>query len=89
MIDGQPAAEELAEEIRSEVGTGGLSAYVAGAIERQRERDRLGELVARLAEEHGAVTEAELAAAEAERRELERHLAERAAVADEGRWKAS
>ncbi|MFE2419017.1 hypothetical protein [Streptomyces hokutonensis] len=66
--------EELAEEIRREVGSGGFSAYVTKAIERQREQDRLGELVDRLEKEHGAVTEAELAAAEAERRENERHF---------------
>lgn len=64
--------EELAEEIRSEVGPGAFSAYVTHAIERQREHDRLGELVAWMEEKHGQVTEAELAAAEAERREIER-----------------
>ncbi|MBK6016915.1 hypothetical protein [Streptomyces sp. MBT53] len=63
--------EELAEEIRREVGSGGFSAYVTKAVERQRERDLLGQLVNRLEEEHGVVTEAELAAAEAERKELE------------------
>ncbi|MBK3567957.1 hypothetical protein [Streptomyces sp. MBT62] len=63
--------EELAEEIRREVGSGGFSAYVTKALERQRERDLLGQLVNRLEEEHGVVTEAELAAAEAERKELE------------------
>jgi hypothetical protein len=60
--------EELAEEIRREVGQGGFSAYVTQAIQRQRERDRLGELVAWMEEEYGPVTEEELAAAEAERR---------------------
>lgn len=34
--------EELAEEIRSEVGPGAFSAYVTRAMERQREHDRLG-----------------------------------------------
>ncbi|MFJ3087904.1 hypothetical protein [Streptomyces sp. NPDC086838] len=66
--------EELAEEIRSEVGPGAFSAYVTRAIERQREHDRLGELVARLEEEFGPVTDAELSAAEAERREIEKSL---------------
>ncbi|MCK8434370.1 hypothetical protein G3I77_15460 [Streptomyces sp. D2-8] len=66
--------EELAEEIRQEVGSGGFSAYVTRAIERQREQDRLGELVTWLEEEHGFVTEDELASAEAERREFERHF---------------
>jgi Arc/MetJ-type ribon-helix-helix transcriptional regulator len=69
--------EELAEEIRSEVGPGSFSAYVTQAIERQRERDRLGELVADLEAEYGPVTEDELAAAEAERRDNERWFAER------------
>lgn len=66
--------EELAEEIRSEVGPGAFSAYVTRAMERQREHDRLGELVARLEEEFGPVTDAELSAAEAERREIEKSL---------------
>lgn len=70
--------EELAEEIRSEVGPGAFSAYVTAAIERQRERDRLGELVAWMEAQNGPVTEAELAEAEAERRENERWFAERA-----------
>ncbi|MGY1498685.1 hypothetical protein ACW4TU_19165 [Streptomyces sp. QTS52] len=81
--------EELAEEIRSEVGPGGFSAYVTQAIERQREQDRLGELVAWLEEEHGPVTEAELAAAEAERREIDRIFAEREAAAETQYPKAS
>ncbi|MEV8018444.1 hypothetical protein AB0O76_19310 [Streptomyces sp. NPDC086554] len=67
--------EELAEEIRGEVGPGSFSAYVTRAIERQRERDRLGELVDWMQEEGGAVTEEEMAAAEAELREAERHFA--------------
>ncbi|MFE6765330.1 hypothetical protein [Streptomyces sp. NPDC057689] len=64
--------EELAEEIRSEVGPGAFSAYVTRAIERQREHDRLGELVARLLEEDGPLTEEEEAAADQEMREIER-----------------
>ncbi|MEV6000395.1 hypothetical protein AB0M25_14080 [Streptomyces griseomycini] len=46
--------------------------------ERQREQDRLGELVGWPETEHGPVTDEELAAAEAERREIERARAERA-----------
>ena len=69
--------EELAEAIRAEVGKGGFSAYVAHAIQRQRELDRLGELVAWLEEEYGPVTEEELAAAQAQREEIERYFAER------------
>ncbi|GAA4670747.1 hypothetical protein GCM10023347_25670 [Streptomyces chumphonensis] len=69
--------EDLAEEIRRDVGPGGFSAYVSHAIRRQREQDRLGELVAFLETEHGPVTDAELAAAEAERRDSERFFVER------------
>ncbi|WP_051767116.1 hypothetical protein [Streptomyces sp. NRRL S-37] len=68
--------EELAEAVRAEVGPGGFSRYVAHAMERQREQDRLGEVVAWCEEEDGEVTEAELAEAEAERREIERRHAE-------------
>ncbi|NEC86522.1 hypothetical protein G3I71_12005 [Streptomyces sp. SID12501] len=73
--------EELAEEIRSEVGPGEFSAYVTRAIERQREQDRLGELVAWMQEEGGPLTEEELAAAEAELREAGQHFAEPRAAA--------
>ncbi|MEU1225596.1 hypothetical protein [Streptomyces sp. NPDC005828] len=71
--------EELAEEIRSQVGPGGFSAYVTQALQRQWERDRLGELVDWMEEE--------TAAAEAERREIlrwhqEREARERAAAAE-------
>jgi Arc/MetJ-type ribon-helix-helix transcriptional regulator len=68
--------EELAEAIRAEVGPGGFSRYVTHAIERQRELDRLGELVDWLESEYGPVTEAGAAEAEAERREIERLHAE-------------
>ncbi|WP_407078015.1 hypothetical protein [Streptomyces sp. NPDC126499] len=69
--------EELAEEIRRQVGPGGFSAYVTRAVQRQREQDRLGELVEWMEEEFGPVGEEELAAAEAERREILRWHAER------------
>ncbi|GAA1965847.1 hypothetical protein GCM10009738_47090 [Kitasatospora viridis] len=36
--------EELAEEIRAAVGSGGFSRYVAQAIERQREHDHLADV---------------------------------------------
>ena len=49
------------------MGPGAFSAYVTRAIERQREHDRLGVLEG----EYGPVTDADLAAAEAERREIE------------------
>ncbi|MEV5201679.1 hypothetical protein [Streptomyces sp. NPDC053720] len=74
--------EELAEEIRSEVGPGAFSAYVTRAIERQRERDRLGELVGQLEGEYGPVTEADLASAEAERREIEQWFDEQESGVD-------
>jgi Arc/MetJ-type ribon-helix-helix transcriptional regulator len=69
--------EELAEEIRSEVGSGGFSRYVTQAVERQRERERLHAAVDWWESEYGPVTAEELAEAEAERREIERAHAER------------
>ncbi|MFJ5046620.1 hypothetical protein [Streptomyces sp. NPDC088719] len=71
--------EELAEEIRSEVGPGAFSAYVTRAIERQREHDRLGELVAWMQEKDGPLTEEEQVAAAAELRDIERWFEEREA----------
>lgn len=68
--------EELAEAIRAEVGPGGFSRYVTHAIERQRERERLGEAVDWWESEYGEVTEAEMADAASERREIERMHAE-------------
>ncbi|MFG2561222.1 hypothetical protein [Streptomyces sp. NPDC048496] len=76
--------EELAEEIRSEVGPGAFSAYVTRAIERQREHDRLGELVAWMQEEGGPLTEEEQAAAAAEFRDIERWFEERESGAQGG-----
>jgi Arc/MetJ-type ribon-helix-helix transcriptional regulator len=71
--------EELAEEIRSEVGPGGFSRYVTQAVERQRERDHLHEFVGWWQGEHGGVTDAELARAEEERLSIQRRHAERKA----------
>lgn len=68
--------EELAEEIRAEVGPGAFSAYVTRAIERQREHDRLGELVAWMREKDGPLTDEEQAAADAELRDIERWFEE-------------
>jgi Arc/MetJ-type ribon-helix-helix transcriptional regulator len=65
--------EDLAEEIRAEVGSGGFSRYVARAVERQRERDHLHELVG------WWEAEEELARAEAERLAIQRLHAERKA----------
>lgn len=69
--------EELAEEIRSEVGPGGFSRYVTQAVERQRERERLHEGVEWWESQYGPVTAEELAEAEAERRDIERAHTER------------
>ncbi|MFE1961380.1 hypothetical protein [Streptomyces sp. NPDC059479] len=69
--------EELAEEIRSEVGPGGFSRYVTQAVERQRERERLHEAVDWWEAEYGPITAEELAEAEAERKEIERAHDER------------
>ncbi|NGO45851.1 hypothetical protein [Streptomyces ureilyticus] len=72
--------EELAEAIRAKVGHRGFSGCVTRAIERRWEHDRLGEAVAWMEnwmeKEYGAVTEEELAEAEAEIREIERQHAE-------------
>ncbi|MDT0303538.1 CopG family transcriptional regulator [Streptomonospora wellingtoniae] len=68
--------EELAEAIRKTVGSGNFSHYVTHALERQHERDRLGEFVQWWESEYGEVTEEELAEAAAERREIERRHAE-------------
>lgn len=81
--------EELAEEIRSEVGPGSFSAYVARAIERQRERERLGELVAWMYEKGGPPTEAETAEAEAELRDVEQQFTGQATAVPRAHPKAS
>jgi anti-sigma regulatory factor (Ser/Thr protein kinase) len=52
-------------------------AGVPQAMQRRWEQERLGELVAWMEEKGGPVTEAELAAAETERREADRILADR------------
>ncbi|WP_410785298.1 hypothetical protein [Kribbella sp. C-35] len=57
---------DLADELRSRAGRGNVSAYVTQALVRQLEHDRLGDLLAELAEVHGPVTDDELARARAE-----------------------
>ncbi|WP_350281353.1 hypothetical protein [Kribbella sp. HUAS MG21] len=57
---------DLAEELRSRAGRGNVSAYVTQALVRQLEHDRLGDLLAELAEVHGPVSDEELARARAE-----------------------
>lgn len=71
--------EELAEEIRSEVGPGGFSRYVSLAIERQRERDRLHEFVEWWEDEYGPITAEEAARAEAEHLSIQKEHAAREA----------
>lgn len=56
----------LYAQIRERAGRGNVSAYVTQALLRQLEHDRLGDLVAELAEVHGPVSDDEIAAARAE-----------------------
>ena len=51
---------DLAEAARARSGPSGLSAYVAGAVARQIERDNLNELISVAEAEHGAITTEEL-----------------------------
>ncbi|WP_109506451.1 CopG family transcriptional regulator [Nocardioides speluncae] len=55
-----PAA--TSEGVRARVGSRGFSAYVAGAVARQLERDALDDALARMEAEHGVVDEDEVAA---------------------------
>ncbi|MFF8946675.1 hypothetical protein ACF1A5_31320 [Streptomyces sp. NPDC014864] len=61
--------EDLAEGVRSQVGPGGFSAYVAEALEQKVAMDKLRELVADFEDDNDALTRAEVEAA----RELLRH----------------
>jgi hypothetical protein len=63
--------EDLLEEVRAAAGPGGVSAYVTDALRRQRETDRLGELVDFLEEEFGPITDEEYAAGERELEEID------------------
>lgn len=63
--------EELAEEIRTAVGPGRFSAFIATVLEHQMEIDRLGKLVDRLEDEYGEITDEELAAIDERRRKRE------------------
>lgn len=53
---------ETSAGVRSRVGARGFSAYVAGAVARQLERDALDDILAQMDDEHGPVDEAEVAA---------------------------
>jgi len=55
--------DELLSSIRERIGDRELSAYVTEALARQDRIDRLGELGDWLQQEHGAVTDEELAEA--------------------------
>lgn len=48
------------EGVRSRVSARGFSAYVAGAVARQLERDALDDILARMEVEHGPVDEDEV-----------------------------
>ena len=60
--------EELAEDVRRRVGPGGLSAYVAEALEHGIAMDRLRGIVADFEIDNDPLTEEELEAARAELR---------------------
>jgi Arc/MetJ-type ribon-helix-helix transcriptional regulator len=76
--------EELLEEVRADIDARGLSSYITEAVRAQRDRDLLGELVDWMEEEHGAVTEEEMSAAEAELDDLyAEHMRRRAAQRNE------
>lgn len=66
---------DIAEAARVRGGRSGLSAYVAAAVSRQLERDKLSELIAVSEAEHGPITEEEIR----ERRDRLRHAQEQQA----------
>lgn len=49
------------EGVRARVGSRGFSAYVAGAVARQLERDALNDILTQMEADHGSVDEAEVA----------------------------
>jgi hypothetical protein len=51
---------DIAEAAKARSGPSGLSAYVAAAVARQIERDKLNELIAVAEAEHGPVTDEEI-----------------------------
>jgi hypothetical protein len=53
---------ETSQGVRARVGARGFSAYVAGAVTRQLERDALEDLLTQMEAEHGQVDEDEVAA---------------------------
>jgi hypothetical protein len=57
--------EDLAERVRRRTGSGGFSAYVTAAIQRQFERDNLAEIIASYEEENGPLPRESVEAARA------------------------
>ncbi|MBP8536309.1 CopG family transcriptional regulator [Streptomyces sp. MK37H] len=53
---------DIAEAARARSGPSGLSAYVAAAVARQIERDKLNELITVAEAEHGPITDEEVQA---------------------------
>lgn len=76
--------EELLASIRERVGERELSAYVAEALVHQDRIDRLGELSDWLQEEHGAVTDEELAEARRIREAAQGRIAAQLAAEQRG-----
>jgi hypothetical protein len=76
--------EELLGSIRERIGDRELSAYVTDALVHQDRIDRLGELSDWLQEEHGAVTDEELAEARRIRESALSHIATQLAAERRG-----
>ncbi|MFB7208438.1 hypothetical protein [Streptomyces sp. NPDC056255] len=57
--------EDLAESVRAQVGPGGFSAYVAGALEQRVAMDKLREIVAGFETDNDGLTREEVEAARA------------------------
>ncbi|MFD3509542.1 hypothetical protein [Nocardia sp. NPDC058666] len=57
--------EDLAEAVRDQVGSGGFSAYIAVALERQVAMDKLGEIVADYERDHEPLDKRDIDAARA------------------------
>ncbi len=58
--------DDLVEEVRTYIPDGNLSAYVSEGLRRQILSDRLRRYLDEIAEERGALTEEQIAAAEEE-----------------------
>ncbi|MBU3863826.1 hypothetical protein KN815_06930 [Streptomyces sp. 4503] len=71
--------EDLAETVRSHVGPGGFSAYVAEALDQRVAMDKLREIVTDFETDHEELTRAEVEAARALLRHDHRRAGENAA----------